>query len=96
VEVREMGTRVDRATYRFGSRDAAWAFMFSCDDAGLLAGYPGLVEYTVKVAIETNADRTRADGLAEKESGTVVAYEFEVVEMPNPLERGERVNRVAV
>lgn len=65
----------DVATYRLGSRDAAWAFMRACDDAGLQAGFPSLkAPYTVKVAIPTWMAREKADKLAG--GAPVTAYEF--------------------
>jgi len=65
----------DVATYRLGSRDAAWAFMRACDAAGLQAGFPSLrAPYTVKVTVPTWMAREKADKLSG--GAPVIDYEF--------------------
>jgi len=65
--------RADTATYAFKTRDEAWRFMRACDAQGIPAGFPGLVEYTVDVSLDSWRDRDRTDTLAGAEP---IGYRF--------------------
>lgn len=68
-------TRVtDRVTYKFATSADAWAFMRHCDAAGISAGFPGLKEHTVQVAIQTWQARETVDALSN--GAEVVDYQF--------------------
>ena len=64
----------DAVTYRFTDSTSAWAFMRGCDAVNIAAGFPGLLDYTVQVAVHTWQDRETTDALAN--GAPVVGYAF--------------------
>lgn len=69
-----MKTTTETVIYQFATSDGAWAFMRACDAANVAAGFPGLLDYTVQVAVRSWRDRETTDALAN--GAPVVGYAF--------------------
>jgi len=66
--------RSDCATYKFETSSAACSFIRALGAEGIKAGFPGLGDHTVQVAIPTWMARETADRVAG--GAPVVAYKF--------------------
>lgn len=74
-ETRKIARQADKITYKFASGHDAWVFVRACDDAGHVAGFPGLREPTVRVLVRTWMEREALDALAGP-GVEVAGYEF--------------------